>query len=370
MAYEIDFIGVNKSACSSDADAICLRWRDGDGYKVGIVDGGFEAHGKAMVEHLNKYYFTGRKAEDNVIDFIVVTHADQDHVSGLKVVIDNFTVGKLYMNRPWKYAGELLPVVRDGRTTVNSLKDDLKKAYSSIAEIEELAISHGIEICDAFEGVCIESKLQIVSPSKGFYLQLLAESPKTSAEEQLKEKRIISKGFSRIKESILNVFEDFGIETLREGEKTSAENEMSVVLLGCFDDSSFLLTGDAGIRALGNAISYMGSESIDVRSGISFYQIPHHGSRHNVSPSLLDKLLGAKLQRDIALRCNRVAVASVAENSDHPRKMVTNAFIRRGVRVYKTNGGTICHSHGAMPDRDWGAVPEIGFSDYVESWDD
>ena len=70
MAYEIDFIGVGADEATQDADAICLRWKyriNSNGnpqYKVGVVDGGFEAHGIAMINHMNRYYFDD---EDNIM---------------------------------------------------------------------------------------------------------------------------------------------------------------------------------------------------------------------------------------------------------------------------------------------------------------
>ena len=57
-AYEIDFIGVGDEV-KKDADAITIRWKDDNGdYKIAVYDGGLQAHGDKMVEHLNEYYFS------------------------------------------------------------------------------------------------------------------------------------------------------------------------------------------------------------------------------------------------------------------------------------------------------------------------
>jgi len=133
------------------------------------------------------------------------------------------------------------------------------------------------------------------------------------------------------------------------------------------DGKGFVLTGDAGIRALDRAIKYMKSIGENPVLDISFYQIPHHGGRHNISPSILNKLIGEKVDNGVSR--NKVAFVSVAQDSDHPLKMVTNAYIRRGVATYKTNGNVICHSNGKMPDRGWSSLSAIEFSDYVEEWD-
>ena len=117
MAYEIDFIGVNSEKSTKDADAICMRWRSGVSfggaatYKIGVVDGGFEAHGDALVAHMNQYYFNDelniKDITEKSVDFIVITHPDQDHTIGIKKVLENFSVKKIYMNRPWKYVDDL-----------------------------------------------------------------------------------------------------------------------------------------------------------------------------------------------------------------------------------------------------------------------
>ena len=88
MPYEIDFIGISKNKATQDADAISLRWKNDDGsYTVGVIDVGFGKHGKALVEHINQYYFDDEynllPKKDKIIDFIIVTHTDNDHTIGL-----------------------------------------------------------------------------------------------------------------------------------------------------------------------------------------------------------------------------------------------------------------------------------------------
>jgi beta-lactamase superfamily II metal-dependent hydrolase len=380
MAYEIDYIGVKADKATKDADAICLRWKTGIAlngmpiYKVGVIDGGFEAHGNAMIAHMNQYYFDDaegvKSKEKKTIDFVVVTHPDQDHAIGLKQVLKAFDVKKIYMNRPWLYVDELFDKVNDGRITKQSLRERLRNNYETIADIENIAEENKIPIYEAFEGTYVENEILILSPEKQFYLDLLVESEKTPLQEQaaFNQDGLFGRIANAVKAYIVNKFEDWDIETLRENEETSAENETSVVLRGLVEGDGFLLTGDAGIRALNKAIDYMEQIGEDVISEISFYQIPHHGGRHNVSPSLLDRMVGQRVKKG-ATR-NKTAYASVAEGSDHPLKMVTNAYIRRGVSTYETNGNTICHHCGQMPKRGWTQLKMIEFADYVEEWDD
>ena len=73
-----------------------------------------------MVEHLNEYYFSD--STDKVIDCVICSHSDLDHASGLKRILEEFEVKKLYMNRPWLYIDDVWDSVSDGRITRKSLR--------------------------------------------------------------------------------------------------------------------------------------------------------------------------------------------------------------------------------------------------------
>ena len=379
MSYEIDFIGVGDQ-CKQDADAICFRWKTGQDifgnpiYKVGVFDGGFQAHGEEMTKTLNKYYFddpNGEKsAERKVIDFVCVSHPDQDHTVGIPEILENFKVKKIYMNRPWVYSDELWACVTDKRI---NLTKHLREAFPYIADIEDKAVEKGIPIYEAFEGTVVESCFRILSPTKDFYFQMLCESDKTLLQTQesalAKMKNVLKYVVAKARNVVLTLTETWAHEELRENVSTTPENESSVILLGTIDDQKILLTGDAGIRALDEAINYAESIGVRLKTEVEFYQIPHHGGRHNVSPSILNRLLGNILPE--GTDPERTAYASSAKDSDHPYKMVMNAFLRRGVNPFTNNSGnTIYHHTKDMPIRGWASAQSFPFSDYVEEWDD
>ena len=116
-----------------------------------------------------------------------------------------------------------------------------------------------------------------------------------------------------------------------------------------------LFTADAGRQALTRAILYARSIGISLRN-LECIQIPHHGSKRNVSPLVLNEMMG------------RIALVSVAPKSaTHPRRKVTNAFKRRGARVYRTNGGFLNHMIGLPRRANLVDAPEIPFYDRVEA---
>ena len=107
MKYEIDFLGINEK--SQDADAISFRYYDDilHRFVVVVYDGGLKTYGTALKDHLNAFYFKGES--EPLIDYVICSHPDQDHASGLTEILNNFNVGTLVMNRPWLYIDELFP---------------------------------------------------------------------------------------------------------------------------------------------------------------------------------------------------------------------------------------------------------------------
>lgn len=364
MPYEIDFIGINQE--SRDSDAIAFRWKDKNGnYKIGVYDGGIQAYGEKLQEHLNQYYFN--KSETNkVIDFVICSHSDLDHASGLKTILENFKVNALYMNRPWLYVDDVFDKVSDGRITKDSLRRRLKEKYKYVSELEDIANEKGIEIIETFQGKIIEDILTVMSPTREFYLDLLVESDKTPLAE-MESSSVIKEVFKKFCNYAKNLLESWKDEKLREDVETSPENEMSIVILGNMEEENFLLTGDVGIRGLDLAITYSEEINTPIIDNVKFFQIPHHGGRHNISPSILNRIVGEIVKEETTIE--KTALVSVGKNSDHPLQMVVNAFVRRGVKVYKNNGSIIWH-HVNMPDREgWTSITKLNFDSYVEDWE-
>lgn len=369
MPYEMDFIGTKVS--QKDATSICMRWQNRNGsYTIGVFDGGFAAHGEAAKELLEEYYLD---YGERYIDFVICSHPHEDHILGLSVILENFDVGALYMNRPWAHLNELLPLARakDGRTTRDSLERRLRKNYKQMDELEKLAEKRGVPIYDALEGCVIENRLTVLSPSIDFYIQLLAEKKENMLEEDFlnegnRSDSLVEKGLGFLRNVFDYIKESWFSEKLRENETTDPENETSTVILGEMGDESFLLTGDVGIRGLRCALDYASSRGVTLRDVVQVYEIPHHGGRHNVSPSILDELLGDVVAE--GAHRDKTALVCTSNGSDHPRKMVVNAFIRRGVSVCSASDETVCHHKGDFNRPGWTSVTYLEFSENVEEW--
>ncbi|HDR2499856.1 TPA: hypothetical protein QCI21_002066 [Enterobacter roggenkampii] len=147
--------------------------------------------------------------------------------------------------------------------------------------------------------------------------------------------------------------------------ETSSENESSAILFGKLDGRGYLLTGDAGIQSLREAATYAEGLGIDLPNEVNFAQIPHHGGRHNVSTETLNLIIGEpKARTDEPTRVALVSASAKAPK--HPKKVVTNAFIRRGFKVIQTKGTHVRHHHNMGARAGWVSATYVPFYDETD----
>lgn len=352
MGYEIDFLPVGNGDTSGDA--IVLRygnlWGRRSEQTVVVIDGGYNDTGKAIIDHLDQYYATNR------IDLVVSTHPDADHINGLRTVVDELDVDELWMHLPDQHSVDLAAMKATGWRNVTHMRDTLQKSLSAASDLEAAARAKGIPITEPFTGVA-RDRLVVVGPSQAFYEELLPQFTTYAGKATLA---------ATVKAAIRSLIpETLYLETLTDDGETSPENNSSTVILLQIDDRSLIFTGDAGMPALENAADSLDGAAFDW-SSVKFMQIPHHGSKRNVGPSVLDRFLGEKGQ----VAHNKSALASAGPDAapKHPHKKVLNAFTRRGCDVATTAGRAIRYSHDA-PDRSgWTPIEPLPL--YTEVEDD
>lgn len=332
-ALEIDFLPVGNNSRSGDAIAIRFgnyengRWKT---QTVFIIDGGDTASGEALVKHVNEIYHTDK------VDRVILTHPDSDHASGLRTVIEELKVGKIWMHRPWNHWSDLKDSIKDGRITKKSFGERMQDAYQHAYEIEQLAVAKKIDIFHPNQGCNYkgynQNILKVLAPGKDFYLSLIQASDKTPHMGLGSSSKLFSSTKSWEHEDM-----SFGTEHLYDDEgDTSAENDMSLILYLTFAGKKVLFTGDAGTMGLYKAIRYATEQGIDLNK-LDLLQVPHHGSRHNISKNILEFIYAP------------TAVISSAPQGapNHPSPIVTNSLLRRNINPFATQGILINYHHGA-----------------------
>lgn len=357
--FEIDFLSIESN---KSGDAILIRYQLDNVVRVHVVDAGFQNTGDKVVEHIKTYY----DAPD-LIDSVVVSHPDGDHAGGLRKVLEEFEIGELWMLRPWLYANEL--VDRFSRfTSVENLIKRLKEIYPNITALEEIANEKEIPIFEPFQGAEI-GNFVVMAPTKSRYLDLVVESEKTPESSQ-EERQSISMRKTLVGKLAIQAVRllrtAWGEESFSD-EETSAENNMSVVQYAKLCGINVLLTADAGRDALSEAADYAPSTGLSL-PGIDRFQIPHHGSRRNVSTEVLDRWLGRRLSSELNEGEEKfIAIVSAAEkDEDHPRKSVIRAVIHRGAKAISNEGRNICTGYNAPARDGWEAVEPIPYPEEQE----
>jgi beta-lactamase superfamily II metal-dependent hydrolase len=340
--YEVDFLPVESDGGTSskcgDAIAMTFTYEEEQRQAVVVIDGGYSKTGIDLVEHIDQYYGT------RDIDLVVSTHPDADHINGLKSVLENAKVHTLMMHQP--------------RRHVKSAKD-----FSNIEAVDELvslATNNGIQLVEPFTGCSwFDGQFTVLGPTQEYYVELV--------EQHLAEERTGIAAARRQPVSGLSNGEMIDLsyslalmppESLTDDGETGPRNNSSVISLLRVGEDRLLFTGDAGIPALEKAADYYEFNLVGSFSGnpLRFLQIPHHGSKRNLGPTILDRMVGTQS----SIRSINAIISSAKACEDHPSPKVVNAATRRGCYVVATEGKTVCLSDGSVSRYGWTSIAPLG----------
>jgi beta-lactamase superfamily II metal-dependent hydrolase len=343
--YEVDLLSVEAEdgPSSKSGDAIAARFSVPGWSRpaVVVIDAGFRAAGEAMCEHITTYYKT------DIIDLVISTHPDTDHINGLPVVLENMSVVNLLVHQPRQYAGK---AAKDFRNI--EVVDDLLT----------IAKRKGTTVAQPFAGAMyFGTQLRILGPTEAYYKELVeahldeVRSGSASASKGTSE-TLLAKFLRKRSSGSVALLPK---ETLTDDGETGPRNNMSVITLVQVDGHRILFTGDAGIPALTQAAdAYEAQIGSFSTVGIDLFQAPHHGSHHNVGRTILDRILG---QSGAGYQEVSAMISSAKADEDHPSPKVVNALLRRGCEVVATEGHGKQWSSSDAPSRPgWAPVTPMG----------
>lgn len=342
--FEIDFLDVE---CDSSGDAITIRVVQNGVQTISIVDGGYSDCGTKIVEHVRKHY-----GNPPSIQNVILTHPDGDHAAGLKKVLTELTVERLWMNRPWLYA-EFLIKYYPTYNNLDRLRARLKSQYPNVRDLEDIAVERGILIEEAFQGTRI-GHFTVMSPTfEGFLGLVLRDDDRAEEPDGSVSDKIEKAWWSKVATGMRNLLAAIWGEENLPVKETTPRNEMSVVQYADLLGVKVLLTADAGHEAMSSFVDYAPSVGL-VLPGIDRFQVPHHGSRRNVSSEMLDKVLGPKRTSSGEYNEFAAIISSAKKDVHHPKKAVVRAMIHRGGKVITTEGSDIRTGLNAPAREGWG----------------
>ena len=263
------------------------------------------------------------------IDYLVLTHSDEDHSGGMDKVLENFDVSTIY--RPFQIALSTksfqvedplqyyLEDDEDG-VEVNSVSTACYNAFIKLAYSEKDKDGNDANVCVFYDGLVIENassgyKFEFFAPLK------IAGAPAiggTSTTEDL------GAGFPTV--------------------PYDNKNDYSPFIYLTYQDSSFVFTGDMEKDGEADFVASLTAEEKTKLSGTDVYKCGHHGSRTSSSEDLLD-----------ILRADYYIISCGKDNSyGHPHAelmtKVNNALQAKGFtnegRIYRTdeNGDIIFYA--------------------------
>jgi beta-lactamase superfamily II metal-dependent hydrolase len=299
---EIDMISLGK------ADSILVTrrdwWRSTTTHV--LIDGGNKGSADTVRSFLSSRDVT-------YIDHMVCSHPHDDHAGGLIDLVKDPTLGlgKAWMHMPWLHV-DIQAVKRElSSTALRTRANIVKKSLQAAEDLHSALDSSGVPVEEPFDGKYV-GFLKVCGPTRYYYEQLVNQFTDMSklAEQTLDD---IYYEFKDVVEKLASP------KALEDNPTTSPENNSSVILRAEYGGGSYLFTADAGAQALGKAKFW------HLLEGCKWMQIPHHGSRRNITTKLIEHFRPA------------TAFISADGSNKHPNPVVVDAFKKVGTEVFSTH---------------------------------
>ncbi len=307
MALEIDMLSVG------NGDAIIIRTSDNTNEHVVLIDAGHHSDGETVINHIEKW--TTRK---DVIDLLISTHPHDDHIGGLLEVLDKMKVQEVLIHDPNTFQEQIKSLKS---IATREQTERAKKSLDSLNKVINKIDCKGIPREQPFTGVEYElldgATLTVVGPTEEFY---------ANPAPQIKSRQEQTTTYSRS-----------DAEVVDENDDASPFNNSCVITLLTHKNYKYLFTADAGPKSF-NSATECSSEDL---SNVYWMQIPHHGSKSNITSELIERFSP-----------NTAFVSAKGGDGIHPSAEVVRLFQRQGCEVYGTFKGRLWHRNGNVPDRE------------------
>jgi beta-lactamase superfamily II metal-dependent hydrolase len=319
---EIDMLGIG------DSDCLLVSFWNGLSATRVLIDGGDAGDYWRVRSFLYARGVTHLNA-------VIVTHLHDRHSAGLLPLINDrsVTIDKAFVPVPQDHLQ--MSLVEEALKTAAGTTEAaaIEKSLQNSAKLIKALDARGIIISEPFQGNLVES-LVIVGPSQEYYEELIRHFEDADAIKAVDQ--------ANVSQSVAQTIDDYLVEknlndpVLLENPQTTPENNSSVILGTIFGDDKYLFTSDSGVPALKHAIA-----AFDLKN-LCWMQIPHHGSRRNISAELIDHFTPAG------------AWLSAASDTKHRQLAVVNAFKKVGAQVFNTHHpteGNLWRHDGNVPPR-------------------
>lgn len=278
-------------------DAILIRYYGNDQrFHNILVDGGLS----------RTYHFTLKhelreiKKRREVLDLLIVTHIDSDHIGGILALLRDEENHSLIQNY-WFNSGRIVDGAKDEKSSYQEIflkSDDNRISYRQGSTLESFLASTGKWHKDPIQRIqehdFFGANLKVLSPD--FYsLQKLCHGWKKSDKKINTE---VSDCFSSIEELCNFQFQ----------EDTSVANGSSIAFLFTIRDFRILLLSDSQPSIIAESLRLLGySERKKLK--VNSLKVSHHGSKANTSMEMLN-----------LIECENYILSTSGRSNNFPHK--------------------------------------------------
>lgn len=290
-----------------DGDCLLLEYGDDTFVRRILVDGGRSGTYPRIKPTL--------AGLDGLVDLLVVTHVDQDHILGVLALMDDADRSVEFGDVWFNGFDQLLDAEGFGAVDGEKLTSAL---LAQKVPWNDAFGGRGVEVGRELAWFDDGSTMEVLSPDRG---QLERLAPVWS-EECAKNGLLPGRDPDEVPP--VEGFEHFGTPNVEQlaaspfKPDTSKTNLTSIGLLFEFEDRRVVLTGDADDRRLVASIRPR-AEAAGGRLHVDVLKVAHHGSDHNLSNELLD-----------LIDCDRYLISTSGARHDHPNEIAVARILEHG----------------------------------------
>jgi len=237
-----------------------------------LIDGGNES--KNLLEELYKVYL-----KNQVIDLLIITHHDDDHISGIidllksildnKFGIDHNFIKKVIFNSPNLVNGQISP---KGETNLLSYQ----QAHEVEIYLNKLNIDWQIYTNESAPIIFSDLQLNFLAPFKEDIEKYSANKPSYLASD-----------FRCDWESSFHILDKYIDD---KSQDISIANQSSVVISVECESKKILLTGDITPNRLEKIVNNLFSSNNNEPVYYDYIKLPHHASYRSLNENILKKI--------------------------------------------------------------------------------
>ena len=318
--YEIHFLDVG------DADCIIIRYTP-NAYtpeKIAVIDAGNVSDSEKIKEFLKSHCHT------NCIDLAVCTHPDGDHKGGFFGLLEDpqIIIREFWLKDPLLYVSDSdFARMRRTDNKIAACRRVYNHPSTNSKNLIDLILSkhnkdgstcEGRNVCPGKEHEILPIK--VIGPIESYYAEAAKGIVQNFAELKVESD-------TEKYDELCEVSEEDARSVIDEEHDPSSTNQGSLILyFKPTSDFKVLMPGDASDTSL-----HLVYDTNRYIAG-SVLKVPHHGSKHNLTTSLIDAL------RPVA------SIISAAGTVKHPSSAVVRYLSKYG-NVYSTHkSGTLYYS--------------------------